>query len=105
MATLQEILARSQNGGAADLIARAYDITPEQAEADQVPMEVSLQPAPRHRLRPGIGYGTNTGGRVSLSYKNMLSGEHPHARQSRAAISRLAKIHHLWHAHLGGALL
>lgn len=33
MATLQEILARSQNGGAADLIARAYDITPEQAEA------------------------------------------------------------------------
>lgn len=33
MATLQDILARSQHGDAMNLIARAYDLTPEQADA------------------------------------------------------------------------
>ena len=33
MATLQDILARSQNGEALNVIARAYDLTPEQAKA------------------------------------------------------------------------
>ena len=33
MATLQEILARSQHGDAMNLIAQAYDLTPEQAES------------------------------------------------------------------------
>ena len=52
----------------------------DEAVDKKVPIRVDLTTGNRHRLRPGIGYGTNTGGRVSLSYKNMLSGEHPHAR-------------------------
>ena len=52
----------------------------DEAVDNKVPVRVNLTTGNRHRLRPGIGYGTNTGGRVSLSYKNMLSGEHPHAR-------------------------
>ena len=44
---------------------------PDQAEQERVPVEITLRPAPRHRLRPGIGYGTDTGGRVSLRYRNL----------------------------------
>ena len=46
----------------------------------KVPIRVDLATGKRHRLRPGIGYGTNTGARISLSYKNLKSGEHPHAQ-------------------------
>jgi translocation and assembly module TamA len=44
-----------------------------------VPVQVKLVPGKRQRLRPGIGYGTNTGARVSLSYRNMRTGETPHS--------------------------
>ncbi len=44
----------------------------------KIPVRVDLSSGNRHRLRPGIGYGTDTGARVSLSYKYMKSGEHPH---------------------------
>jgi len=44
-----------------------------------VPITVKLVPGKRRRLRPGIGYGTDTGARVSLRYKNMRSGEFPSA--------------------------
>ena len=47
---------------------------------NKVPIRINLVTGKRHRLRPGIGYGTDTGARVSLSYKNLISGEHPHAR-------------------------
>ena len=43
-----------------------------------VPVKVTLVPGKQRRLRPGIGYGTNTGARVSLSYRNLQSGEYPH---------------------------
>ncbi len=43
----------------------------DQAVDRQVPIDVSVEPAPRHRLRPGIGYGTDTGARVSLDYRNL----------------------------------
>jgi len=50
----------------------------DEAVDHKVPVRVNLTTGNRHRLRPGIGYGTNTGARISLSYKNMKSGEHPH---------------------------
>jgi translocation and assembly module TamA len=40
----------------------------EQAIGDLMPVTIDLRSAPRHRLRPGIGYGTDTGARASLSY-------------------------------------
>ncbi len=36
----------------------------------KVPIVVRLTPGPQQSLRPGVGYGTNTGGRVSLNYQN-----------------------------------
>ncbi|PLX82685.1 MAG: outer membrane protein assembly factor [Desulfuromonas sp.] len=36
----------------------------------QVPVNVELVPLPRYQLRPGVGYGTDTGGRVSLRFRN-----------------------------------
>ena len=44
---------------------------PHLGENGQVPVEIELSPAPRHRLRPGIGYGTDTGGRLSLEYRHL----------------------------------
>ncbi len=44
---------------------------PHLAENGQVPVEVELSPLPRHRLRPGIGYGTDTGGRLTLEYRHL----------------------------------
>ena len=44
---------------------------PELAEDRQVPVDIRLTPAPRRRLRPGIGYGTDTGARASLNYRDV----------------------------------
>ena len=43
----------------------------EEAAAYAVPVRVTLTPAPNRTLRPGLGYGTNTGFRGSLSYKEL----------------------------------
>lgn len=36
-----------------------------------VPIHILLKANPRHRLKPGIGYGTDTGPRFSLRYQNL----------------------------------
>jgi len=48
-------------------------ITPriEAAEDQRVSVEIHLAPSPRRRLRPGIGYGTDTGARLSLEYRDL----------------------------------
>lgn len=52
---------------------REVVITPQlEAAADlQVPIEVQLVPVRPRRLRPGIGYGTDTGARFSLQYRDL----------------------------------
>ncbi len=63
----------------ADLFS-AITITPapEQAGAGQVPVNIELQPTAHHKLRPGLGYGTDTGARASLRYRhlNLFSSGH-----------------------------
>jgi len=44
---------------------------PQNPENNMVPVEIELLPLPRHLLRPGIGYGTDTGGRISLNYRHL----------------------------------
>jgi translocation and assembly module TamA len=55
-------------------------VTPrlEMAQERRVPVSIQLVPSARRRLRPGIGYGTDTGARFSLEYKdvNMLHRGH-----------------------------
>lgn len=48
-------------------------VTPEKKEAqgDEVPVLVQLKQAPRWSIRPGVGYGTDTGGRFSLHYRDL----------------------------------
>lgn len=48
-------------------------VTPDRKKAhdDVMPMQVDLSPLPRRRLRPGAGYGTDTGFRGSLIYKDV----------------------------------
>ena len=48
-------------------------LLPDRAAADQdhIPIEVELKPSPSKRLRPGIGYGTDTGARATLLFENL----------------------------------
>lgn len=48
-------------------------VTPEKqdAEALRVPVTVQLKAGPRRSLRPGIGYGTDTGARFTVRYRDL----------------------------------
>lgn len=48
-------------------------ITPEKQDAEEykVPVTVQLQPGPRISLRPGIGFGTDTGARFTVRYRDL----------------------------------
>lgn len=48
-------------------------VMPEKAAAKdfRVPVLVQLKQAPRRTLRPGLGYGTDTGGRFSIRYRDL----------------------------------
>ena len=50
----------------------------QQAREFKIPARIVLKPAPRRSLRPGIGYGTDTGARFALRYRdlNMLHKGH-----------------------------
>ncbi len=52
---------------------REIVVTPLIAEADGslVPVDIRLTSKPSRRLRPGVGYGTDTGSRFSLRYKDV----------------------------------
>ena len=49
----------------------------DQVEDLRVPIDVKLTPGAQQRVRPGVGYGTNTGGRVSLNYQNTQVFDRP----------------------------
>lgn len=69
----QERLAQTQaNFAASDRFAGITVAPKKEAAADSaVPVDIQLTPLPRRRLRPGIGYGTDTGIRGSLRYKDV----------------------------------
>jgi len=48
-------------------------VTPERERAsdNRVPVTITLKQAPTQRLRPGIGYGSDTGARGSLTYRHL----------------------------------
>lgn len=49
----------------------------DQVEDHMVPIDIKLVAGPQQRLRPGVGYGTNTGARVSLNYQNTQAFDRP----------------------------
>lgn len=66
-------------------------VTPheEEAEDDQVPVTVQLVPAPSRRLRPGIGYATDTGPRFTLRYRDLNVRSRGHELQGEFLIAQL----------------
>lgn len=50
----------------------------EKAQDRRIPVRILLKQAPRRSLRPGLGYGTDTGARFALRYRdlNMLTRGH-----------------------------
>lgn len=59
----------------------------EQAVDRRVPVRVDLSPQPAHRLRPGIGYGTDTGARVTLESRHLNLFERAHELKSTLLIA------------------
>lgn len=52
---------------------REVSLTPEKAESREfrIPVLVQLKPGPSRSLRQGIGYGTDTGGRFNVRYRDL----------------------------------
>ncbi|MDP1992830.1 MAG: autotransporter assembly complex family protein [Syntrophales bacterium] len=68
---------------------REVNVTPEKAEARDfhVPVLVQLKPAPSRSLRQGIGYGTDTGGRFNVRYRDLNVLQRGHEFYSNLYIS------------------
>jgi translocation and assembly module TamA len=64
-------------------------VTPrfEAAEDHQVPVTIRLVPSPPKRFRAGIGYGTDTGARFSLLYRDLNVLDRGHEYEARADIA------------------
>ncbi|HEX6827950.1 MAG TPA: BamA/TamA family outer membrane protein, partial [Burkholderiales bacterium] len=64
-------------------------VTPEKEASKEfrVPVLVQLKPAPTRRLRPGIGYGTDTGGRFTLRYRDLNMFQRAHELDANLYIS------------------
>ncbi|MBE0568866.1 MAG: outer membrane protein assembly factor [Deltaproteobacteria bacterium] len=73
-------------------------ITPrkEAAKDRNIPVDIRLTPSAPKRLRPGVGYGTDTGPRISLKYQDVnflhkgheLQGEFYLSQRSQAAAGK-----------------
>lgn len=59
----------------------------QESEEFKVPVLVALKPAPPRSLRPGIGYGTDTGGRLTLRYRDLNMQHEGHEFYSNLYIS------------------
>ena len=65
------------------------DIVPrrEQAKDGRMPLDIDLSMVPQNRVDLGGGYGTDTGPRVSLGYRNRYLNSYGHTFQASAKLS------------------
>jgi translocation and assembly module TamA len=56
---------------------------------EHIPVEIALDPSPSKRLRPGIGYGTDTGARLTLQFKNLNVAERGHELKLELNLSQV----------------
>ena len=68
---------------------REVNLTPEKAESREfrVPILVQLKPGPERSLRQGIGYGTDTGGRFNIRYRDLNVQDRGHEFYSNLHLS------------------
>ena len=66
-------------------------VRPEKENAidGRVPVLVQLEALPRHTLHPGIGYGTDTGARFSIRYRDMNVWQRGHEFNANVYISEV----------------
>ncbi len=66
-------LGQTQLNFAGSAYFKNINIIPDKEAASElrVPVTIQVVPAPRRTIRPGIGYGTDTGARASVSYKDL----------------------------------
>ncbi len=62
----------------------------ERARDGRVPVRVALQPRPRNRYTFGVGYGTDTGARVSAGWENRRFNRSGHSFDSRVELAEVA---------------
>jgi len=56
---------------------------------EHIPVEIALEPSPSKRLRPGIGYGTDTGVRLTLQFQNLNMFERGHELKLELNLSQV----------------
>ncbi len=59
----------------------------EEARNYFAPVKIKLEPSPPKRFRPGVGYATDTGARVSLRYKDLNAFQRGHEFNTDLSIS------------------
>lgn len=66
-------VGKTQLNFASSAYFKSVSVVPDKAAAIdlQVPVVITVVPAARRTIRPGIGYGTDTGARASVGYKNL----------------------------------
>jgi translocation and assembly module TamA len=64
----------------------------EDAKEGFVPVTVKLQPSPPKRLRPGVGYATDTGARFSLRYKDLNAFQKGHEFNADLSIAERNRV-------------
>lgn len=57
---------------------------------ETIPLDISLQPEPKHHYSAGVGYGTDTGARMSLGWENRYVNRHGHRMTADAKISQIS---------------
>jgi translocation and assembly module TamA len=69
---------------------------------EHIPVEIALEPSPSKRLRPGIGYGTDTGARLTLQFQNLNMFERGHELNLALNLSQVRQtvgVAYLWPDH------
>jgi translocation and assembly module TamA len=79
---MQKSLLNSGYFAQADIVPR-----PDQAKDGRMPVAVDLVMVPRNRIDLGGGYGTDTGPRLSLVYRNRYLNSYGHTFQASAKLS------------------
>lgn len=82
LVTLQKNLLDSSYFSKADVVSH-----PEQNDAERVPVSVDLTMQPKTRYQAGAGYGTDTGPRVTLGYRNRYLNRHGHSVYANLRLS------------------
>ncbi len=82
-------LGKTQLNFASSPYFKSVSVVPDKEAATslQVPVVVSVVPSPRRTIRPGVGYGTDTGARASVGFKYLSLFEPGNTFTSEIAVA------------------